>query len=99
MPSRTYMVVHERRDHRIAVPRPDLSAALGTPNACAVCHTERGDAWAADAIAKHRSGRRPGPSGAELLGPALGSARHEQPTAVAEVRALLADASVAGLSR
>jgi hypothetical protein len=29
MPSRTYMVVHERRDHRIAVPRPDLSAALG----------------------------------------------------------------------
>ena len=25
MPSRTYMVVHARRDHRIAVPRPDLA--------------------------------------------------------------------------
>ena len=99
MPSRTYMVVHERRDHRIAVPRPDLSATLGTPNACAACHEARGNAWAADAIASHRSGRRQGPSGAELLGPALWSARHEQRDAVASVRALLADPTVAGLSR
>lgn len=99
MPSRTYMVVHERRDHRIAVPRPDLSATLGTPNACASCHEARGNAWAADAIAHHRSGRRPGPSGAELLGPALWSARHERRDAVASVRALLADPAVAGLSK
>jgi predicted CXXCH cytochrome family protein len=99
MPSRTYMVVHERRDHRIAVPRPDLSATLGTPNACATCHEARGNAWAADAIASHRSGRRQGPWGAELLGPALWRARHEQRDAVASVRALLADATVAGLSK
>jgi predicted CXXCH cytochrome family protein len=99
MPSRTYMVVHERRDHRIAVPRPDLSATLGTPNACATCHEARGNAWAADAIASHRSGRRQGPSGAELLGPALWSARHEQGDAVASVRALLADPTVAGVSK
>jgi predicted CXXCH cytochrome family protein len=99
MPSRTYMVVHERRDHRIAVPRPDLSATLGTPNACAACHEARGNAWAADAIASHRSGRRHGPSGAELLGPALWSARHEQGDAVESVRALLADPAVAGLSK
>jgi predicted CXXCH cytochrome family protein len=99
MPSRTYMVVHERRDHRIAVPRPDLSATLGTPNACATCHEARGNAWAAAAIASHRSGRRSGPSGAERLGPALWSARHEQRDAVASVRALLADPAVAGLSR
>jgi predicted CXXCH cytochrome family protein len=99
MPSRTYMVVHERRDHRIAVPRPDLSAALGTPNACASCHEARGDDWAADAIASHRSGRRQGPSGAELLGPALWRVRHEQPDAAASVRALLAEPTVAGLSK
>jgi predicted CXXCH cytochrome family protein len=99
MPSRTYMVVHERRDHRIAVPRPDLSATLGTPNACAACHEARGNAWAADEIARHRSGRREGPSGAELLGPALWRARHEQPDAVGSVRALLADPTVAGLSK
>ncbi len=99
MPTRTYMVVHERRDHRIAVPRPDLSAALGTPNACAACHADRGNAWAAAAIARHRSGRRQGPSGAELLGPALWSARHEQSDAASAVRALLANPLVAGLSK
>jgi len=99
MPARTYMVVHERRDHRIAVPRPDLSATLGTPNACAACHEARGNAWADDAIARHRSGRRHGPSGAELLGPALWSVRHEQGDAVESVRALLADPAVAGLSK
>jgi len=99
MPPRTYMVVHERRDHRIAVPRPDLSATLGTPNACRVCHQARGDAWAADAIARHRSGRRQGPWGTERLGPALSSARHERPDAVAAVRALIGDPTVAGLSK
>ncbi len=59
----------------------------------------RGNAWAADAIARHRSGRRQGPSGAELLGPALWRARHEQRDAGASVRALLADPTVAGLSK
>lgn len=99
MPPRTYMVVHERRDHRIAVPRPDLSATLGTPNACATCHEARGNAWAADEIAKHRSGRRQGPSGAERLGPALFGARHEQRDGALSVRALLDDPTVAGLSK
>jgi len=125
MPTRTYMVVHERRDHRIAVPRPDLSDALGTPNACAACHADRGNAWAADAIARHKSGSsssgnpervpgasrddyarqsrapstRQGPSGAELQGPALWSARREQRDAAALVGALVANPAVAGLSK
>jgi len=99
MPSRTYMVVHERRDHRIAVPRPDLSATFGTPNACAVCHAARGDAWAAAAIASHRSGRRQGPSGAERLGPVLWSTRHQGRESVASVRDLLGNAAVSGLSK
>lgn len=99
MPPRTYMVVHERRDHRIAVPRPDLSDTLGTPNACAGCHQAKGNAWAAEAIAKHRSGRRQGPSGAELLGPVLWSARRERQDAAASVRALVANPSVSGLAK
>src|SRR4029079_17200428 len=99
MPSRTYMVVHERRDHRIAVPRPDLSATLGTPNACAACHVDEahGNAWAATAIARHRSGRRVGPSGAELLGPALWSVRHERPDAAAAGRAVVGQPAVEGV--
>ena len=51
MPERTYMVVDPRRDHGFRVPRPDLSAALGTPNPCTGCHDDRDDAWAAAAVA------------------------------------------------
>jgi Flp pilus assembly protein TadD len=52
MPARTYMVVDARRDHAIRIPRPDLSVALGTPNACNGCHADRGAQWAADAVAR-----------------------------------------------
>ncbi|QDV68315.1 photosystem I assembly protein Ycf3 [Rosistilla carotiformis] len=40
MPETTYMAVDPRRDHSIRIPRPDLSVALGTPNACTGCHVE-----------------------------------------------------------
>jgi len=39
MPQRTYMEVDPRRDHSIRVPRPDLTAKLGVPNACEQCHS------------------------------------------------------------
>ena len=41
MPARTYMVVDERHDHSFRVPRPDVSAKLGTPNACNDCHGDK----------------------------------------------------------
>lgn len=47
MPTRTYMVIHERHDHSIRVPRPDLSVSLGVPNACTSCHADRSASWAA----------------------------------------------------
>jgi predicted CXXCH cytochrome family protein len=47
MPERTYMKVDPRRDHSLTIPRPDLSAAYGTPNACTTCHADKPDAWAA----------------------------------------------------
>ena len=50
MPARTYMVVDRRHDHSFRVPRPDLSAKLGTPNACNDCHSDKPAAWAASAI-------------------------------------------------
>jgi tetratricopeptide (TPR) repeat protein len=50
MPARTYMVIDARRDHAIRIPRPDLSVALGTPNACNNCHTDHAPQWAADQI-------------------------------------------------
>jgi len=52
MPARLYMVVDARRDHSFLVPRPDLSAAIGTPNPCTECHRNRPAAWAAEAVVR-----------------------------------------------
>jgi len=50
MPERPYMVVDWRADHSIRVPRPDLTLAIGTPNACnqARCHSDKPDEWSAE---------------------------------------------------
>ncbi len=50
MPERTYMVVDPRRDHSIRIPRPDLTVALGTPNACSACHLQKDAKWAAQRV-------------------------------------------------
>ena len=50
MPARTYMVVDRRHDHSLRIPRPDLSAKLGTPNACNDCHSDKSADWAAAAV-------------------------------------------------
>lgn len=51
MIERVYMGIDGRRDHSFRVPRPDLSVALATPNACNDCHDDRSAEWAADAVA------------------------------------------------
>jgi predicted CXXCH cytochrome family protein len=58
MPAKNYMVVDARRDHSIRVPRPDLSVALGTPNACRQCHADRPAEWAAKTVAGWYPGGR-----------------------------------------
>lgn len=58
MPTMTYMQVDPRHDHSLRIPRPDVSAKLGMPNACNNCHAKRTAQWAADAIAKW-TGRTP----------------------------------------
>jgi predicted CXXCH cytochrome family protein len=50
MPARTYMVVDARHDHSFRVPRPDLTAKLGTPNACNDCHRDKPAEWTASAV-------------------------------------------------
>jgi predicted CXXCH cytochrome family protein len=60
MPARTYMVVDRRHDHSFRVPRPDLSAQLGTPNACNDCHGDKTAEWAASAIERWHGPNRKG---------------------------------------
>jgi tetratricopeptide (TPR) repeat protein len=50
MPTTTYMVVDPRHEHSMRIPRPDLTVALGAPNACNTCHAENDAAWAAEAV-------------------------------------------------
>jgi tetratricopeptide (TPR) repeat protein len=45
MPGQNYMVVHFRRDHSLRVPRPDVSMAVGSPDACAGCHADKPRDW------------------------------------------------------
>jgi predicted CXXCH cytochrome family protein len=69
MPSRIYMGVDERRDHRLGLPRPDLSLEIGVPNACtAACHRRvprpagdrrNVDEWAKDSIEERFGKERP----------------------------------------
>ncbi len=78
MPARTYMVVDPRHDHSFRVPRPDLSAKIGTPNACASCHKDRDAAWAAAAIEKWHG---PARKGFQTYAEAFHAARLDQPEA------------------
>ena len=60
MPERTYMVVDRRHDHSFRVPRPDVSATLGTPNACNDCHSDKSAEWAASAVERWHGPNRKG---------------------------------------
>jgi tetratricopeptide (TPR) repeat protein len=48
MPEQPYMVVDWRADHSLRVPRPDLTVALGVPNACSTCHDDQPVEWAVE---------------------------------------------------
>jgi hypothetical protein len=51
MPETRYMVIDARADHSIRVPRPDLRATLGTPDACSRsgCHGDKPIEWVLEA--------------------------------------------------
>ncbi|MBW2403411.1 MAG: HEAT repeat domain-containing protein [Deltaproteobacteria bacterium] len=53
MPERTYMLIDDRADHRFGLPRPALAAAIGAPDACTGCHTNKSPEWAEGHIGRH----------------------------------------------
>lgn len=88
MPETTYMVIDPRRDHSLRIPRPDLSAALGTPNACTGCHQDRSADWAAQAIRRHHPAPVPG---YQRFAETWSAAGRGEPGAAAALAELLAD--------
>jgi predicted CXXCH cytochrome family protein len=96
MPTKNFMVVDARRDHSIRVPRPDLSAALGTPNACSQCHTGSSPEWAAETIARwYPNGRQTTPH----FGPALRAGRVGAADAEQQLDRLILDRTQPAIAR
>jgi Flp pilus assembly protein TadD len=88
MPARTYMVIDARRDHAIRIPRPDLSIAIGTPNACNGCHADQTAEWAAAAVERwHGPNRRAEPH----YGSVIDAGRQGKPGADAALSDLVLD--------
>ena len=96
MPATTYMQVDERSDHSMRVPRPDLSLALDTPNACTQCHGDRDAQWAADAVERWYG--RPA-RGLQDYAAALDGGRRAHPAARPALDALVNDTTQPAIAR
>ena len=86
MPGRNYMGVDYRPDHSFRIPRPDLSLALDTPNACNRCHVDKTVLWSVDAMAKW-FGKKKRPH----YGTVLAAGRRQDPEALAELIRMAGD--------
>ena len=88
MPEQPYMVIDERADHSLRVPRPDLSESLGTPNACSQggCHDDRPLSWSVDAFTRwYGEAKKP------HYGPMLAAGRAGSPEALGGLVRLAGD--------
>lgn len=88
MPQTTYMVIDPRRDHSLRIPRPELSASLGTPNPCSDCHAERSPEWAAETISQHHPQPR---ASYQSFATIWSAVERNEPGASAALAKLLAD--------
>ncbi|MGB1389905.1 MAG: cytochrome c3 family protein [Paracoccaceae bacterium] len=96
MAERTYMQVDGRRDHSFRVPRPDLGAAMGSPDTCTDCHVDQTQGWAAEEIAKRfPDSRRRG----RHFGQVLAQGRADPIGAAAALSGLASDTTQPGIAR
>jgi predicted CXXCH cytochrome family protein len=96
MIERVYMGNDGRRDHSFRIPRPDLSAETGAPDACTDCHTDQTAAWAAARIEEWR------PDSANRgrhYGQTLAAGRADPAAAGYDLAALALDSAQPGIVR
>lgn len=96
MRAETYMVVDDRRDHSLRVPRPDLTVAIGTPNACGDCHADEGAEWAAERVAEWFPHGR---AGTFHYGEAIAAARSFSLDRREKLERVIDDESIPGIAR
>jgi tetratricopeptide (TPR) repeat protein len=90
------MVVDARHDHSFRVPRPDQSIAMGTPNACNQCHSDKTPQWAAEQV---RTWYGNSPEAFERYAPALYAARLRLPGAGRLLQEVAADIRQPAIAR
>ena len=86
MPGRYYMGNDFRNDHSIRIPRPDLSKAIGVPNACNQCHTDKSTDWSIRYV-EEWYGKKERPH----YGSVIAAGRNGDPDALVELIALVND--------
>ncbi|HVQ77958.1 MAG TPA: multiheme c-type cytochrome, partial [Candidatus Binatia bacterium] len=96
MPPTRYMVIDPRRDHGFRIPRPDLTVAIGVPNACTHCHGDRSHEWADERV---RAWYGPVRGGHQRLAEALTAAERRTPGAAAGLVAVARDPGQPGIVR
>lgn len=86
MPGRFYMGVDYRHDHSFRIPRPDLTIANNTPNACNQCHVDETPQWSDRYITQWFGTRR-------RYHPSQGfvAAQQGKPYAIDELKQILKD--------
>jgi len=95
MPERNYMVIDARADHSLRIPRPDLAATLGTPDACTGCHAELTPAQAAAQVQTwYGTPKRPA-----HFATALHAGRSGAADAAAKLATLAADTEAPAIAR
>lgn len=88
MPQLSFMQIDVRHDHAFRIPRPDLSLALGVPNACNDCHQDRSAEWARDILSEWFPD---GPDRSRDFAPALHGAELGAPGFAAQLWQLVAN--------
>ncbi len=95
-PKQVYMGNDWRADHSFRVPRPDLAAETGSPDACTTCHVDQSPAWAATEIAaRYPDSRHRGPH----FGSVLAAGRIDAKAARSDLAALALDRTQPGIAR
>jgi hypothetical protein len=96
MVERVYMGNDWRADHSFRIPRPDLAAATGAPDACTTCHAGQSADWAAATIeAWYPENRHRGPH----YGVTLAAGRADPVAASGDLALLAEDTAQPGIVR
>ncbi|MBY6005034.1 hypothetical protein KUV62_14020 [Salipiger bermudensis] len=96
MTERVYMGNDWRADHSFRIPRPDLAAETGAPDACTTCHEDQSASWAAEILEDwFPESRHRGPHYGEVLA----QGRRDPQRAAPQLRSLSQDGEMSGIVR